>query len=43
MNLSREEVSWALNVVKKDAAPGLDGEGMEMMLTERFLGVGSTV
>ena len=25
MNLSQGEVPWALNVVKKDAAPGLDG------------------
>ena len=37
--ISREEVSWALNVVKKDAAPGLDGVVMEMMLTERLLEV----
>ena len=37
--ISKEEVLWALNVVKKDAAPGLDGVVMEMMLTERLLEV----
>ena len=37
--ISKEEISWALNVVKKDVAPGLDGVVMEMMLTERLLEV----
>ena len=34
--VSREEVQWALNEVKKDAAPGLDGVVMNMMQTERL-------
>ena len=38
--ISEKEVSWALNVVKKDAAlAGLDGVVMEIMLTERLLEV----
>ena len=37
--ISREEVLWALNEVKKDAAPGLDGVVMDMMLTERLFEV----
>ena len=34
--VSREEVQWALNEVKKDAAPGLDGVVMNMMQTEKL-------
>ena len=37
--ISKEEVSWALNVVKKDTAHGLYGVVMEMMPTERLLEV----
>ena len=37
--ISREEVQWALNEVKKDAAPRLDGVVMDMMLTERLFEV----
>ena len=37
--ISREEVQWALNEVKKDTAPGLDGVVMDMMLTERLFEV----
>ena len=37
--ISREEVQWALNEVRKDAAPGLDGVVMNMMLTERLFEV----
>ena len=38
-SISREEVQWVLNEVKKDAAPGLDGVVMNMMLTERLFEV----
>ena len=37
--ISREEVQRALNEVKKDVAPGLDGVVMDMMLTERLFEV----
>ena len=32
--ISREEVAWALERVKKDAAPGKDGETVDMMSAE---------
>ena len=32
--ISAEEVRWALQRVKKDAAPGQDDIGAEMMITE---------
>ena len=37
--ISREEVLWALNEVKKNAAPGSDGIEMDMLLTERLFDV----
>ena len=37
--ISREEVLWALNEVKKNAAPGSDGVEMDMLLTERLFDV----
>ena len=33
--ISREAVSWALNEVRKDVAPGMDDVVMGMMVTER--------
>ena len=32
--ISREEVAWALERVKKDAAPGKDGVTVDMMSAE---------
>ena len=37
--ISREEVLWALNEMKKNAAPGSDGVEMDMLLTERLFDV----
>ena len=33
--ISREEVAWALDKVKKDAAPGKDGVTVDMMSCSR--------
>ena len=41
--ISKEEVLWALNEVKKNAAPGSDGVEMDMLLTERLSGVWVTL
>ena len=37
--ISREEVLWALNEVKRNAAPGSDGAEIDMLLTERLFDV----
>ena len=37
--ISREVVSWAMNEVRKDAAPGMDDVVMDMMVTERLFEV----
>ena len=41
--LSSEEIRWALNKVKKDATPGQDGIGVEMMLAEPLFEVWMTL
>ena len=37
--ISAEEVQWALEKVRKDAAPGQDGIDVEMMKADCLLGV----
>ena len=41
--ISMEEVQWALQKVKKDAAPGQDDIGAEMMMTDCLLDVWVTL